>query len=546
MPSPTRTSDFTSADLLGRNFQDLSIRTFTQELRVSASLPERLNALVGAYYLNETVDQANQLQLGTQFRPYADALIRGQTGGAQSVAGLEQLFGSLSGNPSLYTGRFFTPGEGLNEAYRLKNASWSLFGQIDIKLADRLTLTGGLSYTHDAKRFATHVTSNSVFSAVDLPAMVAAATSAGVAQQVGSILSVPGGFASAAQVGGFAAAQPAIYQQIVSGVSAQTLPLLALRSLQFLPPFLDVPNAVEPGRLGGGDVSYTAALAYDLGKRVTLYLRYATGFKAASVNLSRDSRPSATDLPAITARGLGLVNLTTGSRFAGPEQAVLYEGGIKGNWGIASANLTIFHQAIRGFQSNIFTGTGFLLANAGKQSAFGMEFEGTARPLSPLTLGLALTWLDARYDDFTQSPFGDLSGTRPGGVSPLSATFSARYDAPLSNGARVILRGEFHYEAPFQLIDGLPGLVVRDPATGRLIDTSAAFAAAREFRQDVADVSASATLALAGGIELSLWTRNLLNNRYILQVFDSPAQQGSISGYPNQPRSFGASARFIW
>jgi hypothetical protein len=30
----------------------------------------------------------------------------------------------------------------------------------------------------------------------------------------------------------------------------------------------------------------------------------------------------------------------------------------------------------------------------------------------------------------------------------------------------------------------------------------------------------------------------------IRQIFDSPAQIGSISGYPNQPRTYGASVRY--
>jgi uncharacterized caspase-like protein len=110
----------------------------------------------------------------------------------------------------------------------------------------------------------------------------------------------------------------------------------------------------------------------------------------------------------------------------------------------------------------------------------------------------------------------------------------------------VILNGDFHYEAPFQLVDGLPGLVARDPATGAVLDSSAAFAAAREFKQEVNELDASVTLALASGLELAVWARNILNDRTILQIFDSPAQSGSISGYPSQPRSYGASARFVW
>src|SRR3546814_3492441 len=51
------------------------------------------------------------------------------------------------------------------------------------------------------------------------------------------------------------------------------------------------------------------------------YATYATGFKASSINLSRDSRPTAEDLPAIISGGLGLPNLVSGSRFASPEES---------------------------------------------------------------------------------------------------------------------------------------------------------------------------------------------------------------------------------
>ena len=64
-----------------------------------------------------------------------------------------------------------------------------------------------------------------------------------------------------------------------------------------------------------------------------------------------------------------------GSRFAGPEESRVIELGVKGNWGDISANLAVFDQEIKGFQSNIFTGSGFVLLNAGKQSTFGVEFE---------------------------------------------------------------------------------------------------------------------------------------------------------------------------
>src|SRR5690606_10128047 len=193
-------------------------------------------------------------------------------------------------------------------------------------------------------------------------------------------------------------------------------PLAPLRALQFMPPFLNVPNAVEDGKIDDSDFSCTIRAAYDVSNAINVYASYATGFKASSVNLSRDSRPSAAARAAIIALGGGLNNLTAGSRFAEPETARVIEAGLKANWGDFTANVAVFDQVIKGFQSNIFTGSGFVLANAGKQSTFGVEFEGSARLLDALTFNLGVTYLDPKYDSFLLSAVGDLSGTRPAGI----------------------------------------------------------------------------------------------------------------------------------
>ena len=54
----------------------------------------------------------------------------------------------------------------------------------------------------------------------------------------------------------------------------------------------------------------------------------------------------------------------------------------------------------------------------------------------------------------------------------------------------------------------------------------------------------SSVQGLCRGLELSVWGRNLTDDRYIGTIFDSVGQQFSISGYPNQPRTYGVSARF--
>ena len=89
-------------------------------------------------------------------------------------------------------------------------------------------------------------------------------------------------------------------------------------------------------------------------------------------------------------------------------------------------------------------------------------------------------------------------------------------------------------------VAALPPVGAQSPA----VPVNPAIAAAREFKQSVNDLNASITYTLDMGLEFSIWGRNLLDDRMIRQIFDSPAQIGSISGYPNQPRTYGASVRY--
>ncbi len=257
--------------------------------------------------------------------------------------------------------------------------------------------------------------------------------------------------------------------------------------------------------------------------------------------MSRDSRPLAGDIPALIGAGLGVNNLTAGSRFAGPEESTVIELGLKGDWGRYSANLTGFRQDIDGFQSNIFTGTGFILSNAGKQRTYGIEFEGVANPIDPLTLNLAVTWLDPSFVSFPLSSIGDLSGRTPAGIPEWNVVVGAQWDQPLANGDRVIARTTYNYESEVEIVDGLPGFLDATlPDGGQAL----ALAASGQFMREVNELSASLTYVLTDhDFELSVWGRNLTNDRYFNSLFDSPAQPESISAYLNQPRTYGVAAR---
>ena len=495
-------SEFTQANIIEQT-GNTAINTFTQELRVASDFEGPLNFLLGGYYFNETIDFSNVLVNGRDTRPYLNILSRG---GLTTVEG-------LLGRPA---GSFFAPGSGISDRFAFKDTSYSVFGTIDFKPVDRLTLTAGFNYTNDRKRVTSNVVSTEPFSAIDLVA-------------VGVALGVP----------------PAL-----ANTSAN--PLLLLRALQFLPPFLNFPNAVEDGRTRDSNFSYTLRAAFELSDRINLYATYATGFKASSFNLSRDSRPTPANFipgspvssPAaspIRTAGLAVPNLTTGSRFAGPEDAQVYEIGVKGSFPRASFNFAVFQQEIAGFQGNVFTGTGFVLSNAGKQSTKGFELDGTVTPVDPLTLFLSVTYLNAKFDSFVASAVGDISGQKVAGVSPITMSTGATFTHDFSSDAKFILRGDYRFESDTQVVQGLPGFITR---VGGVPNFTVAQSIGRQFKREVNEFNLSATLQLSNGFEISAYARNLTNDRYLQTIFDGVAQAGSVFGYRNTPRTYGATVRY--
>ena len=508
-------SDFTAADLIGEKSDYVDIDTFTQEVRLTSDFDGPINFLLGGYYFNEKVNQQSAIRFGDDFRDYGNALIQAASGGALNVDLLEGTFGALEGNPAKYLDTFFRAGDGLDEEYYMKNEAFSIFGTVDFEVTDRLTLTLGGNYTKDRKRFSTNVVSSDTFSGINLDAAAYA--------PFRQALLVGAGVDPATAA--FLAANPTL--TLPDGSSAN--PLSGLKAFQFLPPFLNVPNAVEDGKTNDSDFSYSVRAAYELTDTVNIYATYATGFKASSINLSRDSRPLASDLPAIISGGLGVPNLVSGSRFADPEESTVYEFGLKGQWDVAAVNVAVFKQSIKGFQSNVFTGTGFALANAGKQSTFGIEFDGSVRPVDGLNLTLAATYLDAKYDSFVNSAFGDISGTKPAGIPDLSLTMGATYTHEFAGGTKAIAHVDYSYESPVQVVEGLSGF----PAS-----------VAQNLKREVNSLNASFTIRLTNGLDVGVWGRNLTNAQYLTTVFPSVAQAGSVSGYPSQPRTYGGTVRF--
>jgi hypothetical protein len=118
----------------------------------------------------------------------------------------------------------------------------------------------------------------------------------------------------------------------------------------------------------------------------------------------------------------------------------------------------------------------------------------------------------------------------------------AQYAFEVGNG-EIVPRASFLWQDEHQLVEGLPNFLVRNP-DGSIADAGPALAAAAPFTREVEDLSASISYDLDSGLSFMLWARNLLDNRELGTIFDTPAQPRGISGYPNDPRTYGGSVRF--
>lgn len=367
---------------------------------------------------------------------------------------------------------FIANGTGYFSDFKLKTRSYSLFGQLDYEVTDQLTLSGGIAYLNDRKRARSLTSSTDTFAQLNLNTLFG---------------------------GAFAALAP----------------------LQFLKPIVDFPNASESGGLSGDKVVYMGRVAYDFSKRLNAYVSYSKGWKAGAYNLSRDSRP-----PDVA--GVG--------RTAGPEDVTVYEAGLKGSFTGGFVNIAVFKQSIKGFQSNAFTGTGFNLVNAGKQSVKGFELDAGYRPVSGLNLGLGLTYLDPLYNSFTRAAcvsfdtahcgagqqFRDLSGTRPDGISKWSINLNAAYNVEFGGDWKGFVRGEYIYASNTPLASTVPASIASI---------------------EVNTVNASIGIGNERIVDVMLWARNLTKDKYLQGAFASVAQSGSYAGYPNLPRTYGITLR---
>jgi len=562
--------DFSGADLASQP-QTLDQQTFTQELRLAGYTETGfgdLNWIVGGFLFSEDLQFDRDVIFETQLRQFIDAQLGalGTSVGA-GIEGASQIASALTSGPGalfpqlgpiapIPFGGGFAQGTGVFGDYTLDNRSYSLFGQVDWELTERLTFTGGISYINDRK-IATGLSNlTDPVSNLDL---ITAGQSFLAATALGNLIGTPFDptnltpFFVAA--GTLAATDPATFAAVQGGAlafaqdpaNAGLNPLAPLTAVQFFQPQVNFPgpgavfdnaNSLnDDGFVIDDDFNYTARLAYDLSNALNVYFSYATGFKASAVNLSNDSF-----VPTVAVDGAGQPVLDDDGapvivgRFAGPESTSVFEVGLKAGFSGGFVNIAIFQQDVNNFQTNAFTGTAFALINAGNSRVRGFEVDAAYSPVEPLNFTFGLTYLDPEITEFPNAPcalfFGatecaggavifDAAGFRPAGVHPVSISTSASYTKELGN-ASVSGRVEYVFESETRVIQNGPADITRE----------------------VNVVNANVKWAHDSGVHVNLFARNLTDDDFLLSAFPTVIQPGSFSGYVSGPRTYGVSVGF--
>ena len=482
-------ADFTNVDILER-INRAEVDSVSQEIRLAGEFGNNSNFVVGAYYFGQELKSFTDTNGGILLEPYVIAV---EERVQLAIGGLNALSAATMGAipPAAAP---VPPGTFASDTVVQDQKGWAVFGQVDFSLGDNVIVTLGGRYTDEEKDIDAKYVQNASGPRPDFAA-------------IGLNL--------------FLASQGQAFDPTPLFAIAQPNDGWATYLYQPLGPRPDLTATLSDDQVTG-----TAKLSWFPSETSMLYLSYATGFKSGGTNADRIDPSFSQVFAAETSESI--------------------EVGFKGDVGPVRLALAYYQTDYDDFQVNSFTGTSFNVQNAGQIETDGFEVEALWRPFDTFQAQLIYTHTEGTYKSFergtawdanvfhtqTADPNceGDLDASicpRTGGpisYSPEDRAFVAlTKDFIVSNDTSMFIRGEYSY-ASEQFTDG-----DLDPLT----------------RQDAFDI-VNLRIGLnfdAANSTLTLWGRNITDERYYVGSFDAPLQAGRMNSYPAEPATYGITYR---
>jgi iron complex outermembrane receptor protein len=462
---PENDRDYTGLSIVSRSQNPSQQDQYSQELRYNYS-SHRLNAVIGAFAFHQRIDTQGTEQQGSE-------------------ASRWNLTGALATDPSVLEGL-----TALNTQW-LKATSLALFGQLDFKLTDRLTIQPGARLNYDKKDGFYH---RKVFDGQ------------------GNAVPATGGTAiQAAQRGVYA---PLLYETSFSD----------------------------------WNFSYDLTLSYAAADDILLYGTYAKTFKSGGIN--QNGVPvDASNVPIAAAYTIKPESV---QHFEAGLKSQFWDR--RATFNLAAFRTTIddFQANVSNGQLGVLRG---YLANADRVRSQGVELDFSIRPSARFTAYINGAYTDAKYVKFVDAPCppelaggtvvgnGQVPGPAgvPGSLSPANCDVSGHvlpgvskwafsYGAEANVPARlfgqegeVYLGFDGNYRSRFSSNPS--------PSVYTWIDGYALSNLRLGFRAE-------------DGFNIYAWVRNAFDTDYLEQLNFGPGNTGLIAGVPGDPRTWGGTVRF--
>ena len=369
------------------------ITTTTHELRLQGETG-RLNWLVGAYYMDEEIEETLTLGFGEDYGQFISATIwYGALIPFTAGTPLENVPMPLGGtygdiinspNPAVaYAGGVDLAGSYAANLYRQDSTSWSIFTHNTLRLTNELDLSFGLRWVEESK--------DGSYNQRD-------------------------------------ASNPACLNTLANsaGFPEPLVPAFALASNCLV---FAVPADLGPGLPATFDdtfedeeLVYSLKLVYLLSDTTTVYGGFTHGFKAGGFNLDSTAAVNGAD-----------------PRFDS-EVVDSWEVGIKSDFfdNRMRLNLALFSMEMEDFQVLEFTGVQFQTFNVPTVESEGFELELFTSPFDGLSLNASVTYADARYpndcdgnDPNTPPNVAALCGLQLTNAPEWASVLSAAYEGSI-------------------------------------------------------------------------------------------------------------------
>ncbi|HEY0085788.1 MAG TPA: TonB-dependent receptor [Allosphingosinicella sp.] len=561
-------TDYSGVDILYRAADGNSARnfkTFSQELRLQGSaFNDKLDWLVGGYFADEDLTVVDNLRFGNQYGRFATCRI--VSGGALAALYSPTSPGCLAARPALFgpasplVFAAFDRLDSINDrgttrdVYRQNSRNYAFFTHNIFHITDQLSLTLGLRYTNERKKFSATFGNDNAACVANQAALTPFLTNAGLAAVAGGIISLSCQGNSTAEL---------------NGVSIND-------------------------RRSEDEFTGTSILSYKPSNDLLFYASYSRGYKAGGFNLDRSALKNPIQiingLPTTTFAAAGGAQALVGNLQFDPEINNAFEIGGKFGNGPITVNVALFQQRFRNFQLNTFNGTVFLVQTVNgcgsdlsggdrDQNKFpagtpgfnaaapatgacpagdvgygvkstGIEIESSFRPYRDIMINAGFTYADTKYRD-------QLVGNQSG--APLDPALRRLPGRNLSNAPQTVVTTSFTW-TPDIGDTGLSGLFYIDSRLTSDYNTGSDL-----FPQKAQDSYAlfNARVGIRGPGErwaLELWGQNIFNQKYTQVAFNSPFQEGAataafadpqfpggrqiFSAYLAEPRTYGLTGRF--